>query len=248
MNNTYKDLSKDIGADLISVKKKSDNEIQDLKYNYLKLNYEGVIKILIDDEEKYKKKYKSLNTKKGISIVAGIISGILGVSSGINLRATGVGAVAGIPVIASSGLLISIAVTVFNEYISKLKERYIRLRSFVKKIRVDYEKVLKKSMADKVIDEKEGIELKKIYDFYLNNQKKIMNETKVSVEDIFGNMVENVISNEHLQKLSSFFSNNEVSISIRKSLFKKKIDIHILPIHLRNEPNAPVLPLYDEIV
>ena len=87
-----------------------------------------------------------------------------------------------------------------------MKERYIRLRPFVNKIRVDYEKVLKKSMADKVIDEKEGLELKKIYEFYLNNQKKIMSETKVSVEDIFGNMVENVISNEQLQKLSSFLA------------------------------------------
>ena len=205
MTNTYKDLNKDIEADLISVRKK-DNDIRDLQYNYLKINYEGVIKKLID-EEKFKKKNKALNTKKGVSIIAGIISGILGVSSGITLTATGVGAIAGVPVIATSGLLISITVTVINEYISKLKERYIRLRTFVDKIRVDYEKVLKKSMADKVIDEKEGLELKKIYEFYLNNQKKIMSETKVSVEDIFGNMVENVSSNEQLQKLSSFLAN-----------------------------------------
>ena len=204
MNNTYKDLNKDIEADLISVRSK--NDIRDLQYNYLKINYEGVIKKLIDDEEKFKKKYKALNTKKGISIIAGIISGILGVSSGITLTATGVGAIAGVQVIATSGLLISIAVTAINEYISKLKERYIRLRTFVNKIRVDYEKVLKKSMADKVIDEKEGLELKKIYEFYLKNQKKIMSETNVSVEDIFGDMVENVISNEQLQKLSSFLA------------------------------------------
>ena len=204
MTNTYKDLNKDIEADLISVRSK--NDIRDLQYNYLKINYEGVIKKLIDDEEKFKKKYKALNTKKGVSIVAGIISGILGVSSGITLTATGVGAIAGVPVIATSGLLISIAVTAINEYISKLKERYIRLRTFVNKIRVDYEKVLKKSMADKVIDEKEGLELKKIYEFYLKNQKKIMSETNVSVEDIIGDMVENVISNEQLQKLSSFLA------------------------------------------
>ena len=204
MTNTNKDLNKDIEADLISVRSKS--EIQELKYNYLKLNYEGVVKKLIDDEEKFKKKYKALNTKKSISIVAGIISGILGVSSGITLTATGVGAIAGVPIIASSGLLISIAVTIINEYISKLKERYLRLRTFTNKIRVDYEKVLKKSLADKVIDEKEGIELKKLYDLYLNNQKKIMKETKVSVEDIFGDMVENIISNEQLQKLSSFLA------------------------------------------
>ena len=129
MTNPYKDVSKDIEAELISVRSK--NEIQDSKYNYMKLNYEGVVKKLTDDEEKYKKNHKSLNTKKGISIIAGIISGILGVSSGITLTATGVGAIGGVPVIATSGLLISIAVTAINEYISKLKERYIRLRTLL---------------------------------------------------------------------------------------------------------------------
>ena len=72
---------------------------------------------------------------------------------------------------------------------------------------------------DKYIDEKEGVELKKMYDYYLNKQKKIMNATKISVEDNFGNMVKNVISNEQLQKLSSFFSELEINVSIRKSLF-----------------------------
>ena len=169
MTNTYKDLNKDIQAELISARSK--NDIRDLQYNYIKFNYEGVVKKQIDDEEKFKKKYKALNTKKGISIIAGIISGILGVSSGIAVTATGVGAIAGVAIIGSTGVLISIAVTAIKEYISKLKERYIRLRTFVNKIRVDYEKVLKKSMADKFIDEKEGLELKKIYEFYLNNEE-----------------------------------------------------------------------------
>ena len=47
---TFKDLNKEIEADLISVRKKSDNDIKDLKYNYLKLNYERVVKKLLDDE------------------------------------------------------------------------------------------------------------------------------------------------------------------------------------------------------
>ena len=60
MNNTYKDLNKDIEADLISVRKRSDDDIQYLKYSYLKLNYEGVVEKLIDDKEKYKEKYRAL--------------------------------------------------------------------------------------------------------------------------------------------------------------------------------------------
>ena len=47
------DLNKEIEADLISVRQKSDKEIKDLKYNYLELKYDGVIKKLIDDEEKH---------------------------------------------------------------------------------------------------------------------------------------------------------------------------------------------------
>ena len=83
------------------------------------------------------KRYKSLNIKKGISIIAGIISGILRVSSGITLTATSVGAIAGVPIIGATGLLlISIAVTAINENISKLKERYLRLRTFAKKVKL----------------------------------------------------------------------------------------------------------------
>ena len=172
----------------------------------MKLNHEGIVKNLINEDEKYKKKYKSLNTKKGISIITAIISEILGVSSGITLSATGVGAIAGGTIIGCSTALIGFTIIFINEYISRLKERYIRIRGEVNRIRINYEKALKKAMVDKVIDEKEEIELKKMYEFYLNNKKRIMNETKFSVEDIFGDMVENVISNEQLQKLSSFLA------------------------------------------
>ena len=71
------------------------------------------------------------------------------------MTATGVGAIAGVPIIGAICLLISITVTVINEYISKLKERYLRLRTFANIVKIDYEKVFKKSLADKFIDEKE---------------------------------------------------------------------------------------------
>ena len=50
-----------------------------------------------------------------------------------------------------------------------------------------YKKNLKKSLIDKKIDEKEGEELKQIYNHYLEKRKDIMIGTKFSVEDIFGN-------------------------------------------------------------
>ena len=73
---TFRELKEDIEADLTSSRNKN-NDIQNLKYNCLKQNYEGVIEKLIQDEEKCKRSYISINTKKGISIIAGILSGIL---------------------------------------------------------------------------------------------------------------------------------------------------------------------------
>ena len=70
----------------------------------------------------------------------GVISGILGVSWGITLTATGVGAVAAVPIIGAICLIVAIAITVINEYTSKLKERYLQLRTSANKNRVDYEK------------------------------------------------------------------------------------------------------------
>ena len=72
------------------------------------------------------------------------------------------------------------------------------MRTFANKTRVGYGKVLEKSSVDKFFDEKQGLELKKINDYYLNNRKNTMKAKKLSVEDIFGNMLENVI-NEQLQ-------------------------------------------------
>ena len=60
---------------------------------------------------------------------------------------------------------------------------------------------------NKFFDKKEGFELKKISEYYVSNQKKNLIATKVSVEDIFENVVENDRSNiviEQLQKLSNF--------------------------------------------
>ena len=70
------------------------------------------------------------------------------------------------------------------------------MRAFTKKKRLHYEKVLKKSLIDRVSNEIEGLKLKKVYDYYLNDQKKIISAKKVIVEDVFGKMMKKVITNE----------------------------------------------------
>ena len=60
-------------------------------------------------------------------------------------------------------------------------------------------------MIDKKIDEKEGEELKQIYNHYLEKKKDIMNSTKFSVEDVFGKTTDN-ITGEQIQKLNNFLA------------------------------------------
>ena len=61
----------------------------------------------------------------------------------------------------STALLTSIAILISNEYISKLKIRYRKLRDWINEITLLYEKTLKTSMVDKKIDEKEAQGVKK---------------------------------------------------------------------------------------
>ena len=81
---------------------------------------------------------------------------------------------AGIIISSSTALLTSIAILITNDYISKLKIRYTKLRDWINVITILYEKTLKQSMVDKKIDQKEAEELKKIYNHYLDKRSEIM--------------------------------------------------------------------------
>ena len=62
-------------------------------------------------------------------------------------------------------------------------------------------------MIDKKIDEKEALELKKIYNHYLEKRKEIMDSTKFKVEDIFGDVIsKDFISPEQITKLKIFLA------------------------------------------
>ena len=94
---------------------------------------------------------------------------------------------AGIFISRSTALLTSIAILITNEYISKLKTRYTKLRDWINVIILLCEKTLKISMVDKRIDEKEVEELKKTFNQYLDKRNKIMINT--SFEDVFGDVI-----------------------------------------------------------
>ena len=199
---TYPDLK--IEPELLKIKTQSD-EIKNLKYTQEKHDHENILKSLKADNEKYRKIYKSLNKKKILLIITEILVGS-GSAIGTSTMSL-INPSIGIVLTSSTALLTSLAILITNEYISKLKLRYTKLRDWINFITILYEKTLNQSMIDKKIDEKEALELKKIYNHYIDKRKEIMDSTKFKVEDIFGDVIsKDTISNEQIIKLNNFLA------------------------------------------
>ena len=141
---TYPDLKNE--TELLKIKTR-DDEIKNLKYQTEKHDHENILKSLKSDNQYYTKKYKSLNKKKILLIITEILvgSGSAISSSAMSMINPG----AGIVISSSAALLTSIAILITNEYISKLKIRYTKLRDWINVITLLYEKTLKESMIDK---------------------------------------------------------------------------------------------------
>ena len=114
---------------------------------------------------------------------------------------------ASIIVSSSTALLTSIAILITNEYISKLKIRYTKIKDWINVITLLYEKTLKESMIDKKIDQKEADQLKQIYNQYVDKKSEIMKNTSFKVEDIFNDIIhKDTISQEQITKLNNFLA------------------------------------------
>ena len=198
----YSDLKNDI--ELLKIKTK-DDQLKDLQYKTEKHDDENILKSLKVENEFYKKKYRSLNKKKVLLIITEIL---VGSGSAISTSAMSiVNPSIGIVLTSSTALLTSLAILITNEYISKLKLRYTKLRDWIIFFTILYEKTLNQSMIEKKIDEKESLELKKIYIHYVDKREEIMNLTKFRVEDIFGDIVsKDSISPEQITKLNNFLA------------------------------------------
>ena len=199
---TYPDLKNE--PELLKITTR-DDEIKALKYQTEKHDHENILKSLKVDNEYYKKKYKSLNKKKVLLIITEIL---IGSGSAISTSTMSlINPSIGIVLSSSTALLTSLAILITNEYISKLKLRYTKLRDWINFITILYEKTLNQSMIDKKIDEKEALELKMIYNHYLDKRKEIMNSTKFKVEDIFGDVIsKDSISPEQITKFNNFLA------------------------------------------
>ena len=114
---------------------------------------------------------------------------------------------AGIIFSSSTALSTSNAILITKEYISKLKIRYTKLRDRINVITFLYEKTLKISLVDKKIDEKEAMELKKIYNHFLNKRSEIMKLSQFKIEDVFGDFTsKDSFSQEQITKHKNFLA------------------------------------------
>ena len=191
-------------VELLKIKTK-DDQLKELQNKTEKYDHENLLKSLKIDNEYYKKKYKSLNKKKILLIITEILIGAGSAVSSSSMALINPGA--GIIISSSTALLTSIAILITNEFISKLKVRYTKLRDWINVITFLYEKTLKSSMIDRKIDEKEAQELKKIYNHYIDKRSEIMSNTQFKVEDVFGDVIsKDSISPEQITKLNNFLA------------------------------------------
>ena len=113
-----------------------------------------MISVTINNEY-YKKQYKSLNEKKVFMIFSKILLGSVGLSVGSGLSLLGIAPV-GIMRASSISFLSSISTFFTNEYFSRLKIRYTKMRDWINVTTLLNEKTLKQLMLDKTIDQKEA--------------------------------------------------------------------------------------------
>ena len=199
---TYPDLKNE--PELLKIKTQSD-EIKKLKYQTERYDHENILKSLKVDNEYYKKKYKKLKKKKVLLLITEMLIGSASAVGSSSMALINPGA--GIIISSSTALLTSIAILITNEYISKLKIRYTKLRDWINVITLLYEKTLKKTMIDKIIDEREAQELKKIYKHYVDKRSEIMKNTSFKVEDVFGDVIsKDNFSQEQITKLNNFLA------------------------------------------
>ena len=120
---TYPNLINE--AEILKIKIK-DDQLRELQYKTEKHDHEKIIKSLKKDEELIKKKHKWKNKKKTLLIVTEILVGS-GSAIGTSTMSL-VNPSIGVVLTSSTGLSTSIAILITNEYKSKLKIRYTKMR------------------------------------------------------------------------------------------------------------------------
>ena len=147
--------------ELLKVKTR-DDEMKDMKYKTEKYDHENIIKSLKIDKDHSNQNYSKRKKKKIFITTLKRLTSASGLAVGRSLTVTGVGASIGVPVAGCTSILPSVATLFTNEYFSKFKLRYTKLKDWIKMVAILKEKTLNKSMIGRRVDGKNVRNLKKI--------------------------------------------------------------------------------------
>ena len=164
-----------------------DHKIKEWKNIKEEHDLEKILKSLKIDDDYYKKKYEKLKINELLLTIREVVNGSVPTKGPSTIAILDPSAV--ILILGSKTLLKSIAILVMNECLSNLKITYTKLRDLINVVTLLYEKTLKQSMVDKMIDDKEALELKNVYNHYLEKRSSFMKNTQFTVEDVFDDIL-----------------------------------------------------------
>ena len=169
--------------------------------------------IILDELKKdkigYKKKASKNQKHQIFDKIVGILSGV-STLTGALLISTVLASIAGIP-ISSASFIRTIASMIMNAYLDSVKIRNVEIQDYINLTILLYEKTMKKTLQDNIINEQEQRELKDIYQHYLNKKDDNKKSTHFDVKEVFKDSLEemvkrDLISDEITVKLNDFLT------------------------------------------
>ncbi len=153
------------GLDSLTLEEKLDQRLKE-KYNFDSSihNIGDIRKYFGEEIAHYSKKDKKTKRINYVILTLEALVGVGGVASGVTLSSTGVGVIAGIPVVSGSVATVGVSMAIGNHMFNMKRRRYTRILTLAKTILLDFEQLYTEAMMDKKIDEMEYKKLTAKYD------------------------------------------------------------------------------------
>ena len=207
----YPDLTsiKTNDYELKNIKEKM-NEIEhqknfDNQYNQFAI----ILDELKKDKIRYKKKASKNQKQQLFNKFVGILTGVSALTGAI-LTSTVLASIAGIP-ISSASFVLTITSMIMNAYQDNVKIRNRKKQDFINLTILLYEKTMKKTLQDNIINQQEKRKIKEIYQHYLNKKDDIKKSTQFDVKEVFKDSLgeiakRDLMSDEKIFKLIDFLT------------------------------------------
>ena len=207
--------------DPLTLEEKLDQRLKE-KYNFdSSIHNIGDIRKYFDEEiAHYSKKDKKTKRINYVILTLEALVGVGGVASGVTLSSTGVGVIAGIPVVSGSVATVGVSMAIGNHMFNMKRRRYTRILTLAKTILLDFEQLYTEAMMDKKIDEMEYKKLTAKYDYYKTHKKEIKKDTQITKESVYNTIKD--VPDDIRDKISEVIyatirKNNSNNVTITKN-------------------------------